>query len=387
MDVKLTGEDGRRATNWRAAVVVALAGIAVWKLAGDGDSLLDPTAKPREVSPRSDLEPGERATIALFERASPSVVFIRNVAVEYGVGTLIPTEAREGTGSGFIWDGEGHVVTNYHVIHASNGLEVTLADHTTYPAQIVGYEVEQDIAVLAVDAPRERLKALAVGTSSDLRVGQSVYAIGNPFGLDQTLTSGIISGLGREMPAKYEEVGRGQRLLTDLIQTQAPINPGNSGGPLLDSSGRLTGMNTAIVSPSGASAGIGFAIPVDTINRVVTELLRFGQASRPSLGVKILNDHVSQTYGVKGVVVTEVVAGSGAERAGLRGADPRRFSRLADAIARCDVIVGVAGTPVRNSSDLFRALTHHQVGDSVVLDVLRQGKAIAVEVELKDLRQ
>ena len=376
--------ESRRATSWRAAVVVALAGIAIWKFTGNDGGILDPDAKPREVAPRGDLEAGEQATIALFEKASPSVVFIRNVAIEHGQGGLIPTETREGTGSGFLWDDRGHVVTNYHVIHDSSELEVTLANHEIYRALIVGYEVEKDIAVLAIEAPKDRLKPLAVGSSSDLRVGQSVYAIGNPFGLDQTLTAGIISGLGREMPAKFEEEGRGQRLLTDLIQTQAPINPGNSGGPLLDSAGRLIGMNTAIVSPSGASAGIGFAMPVDTINRVVTELVRFGQASRPSLGVRILSDFVSAAYGVRGVVVTGVVPGSGAARAGLHGETTVRYNRPSP---NCDVIVAVDGAPVRNSNDLFRALSHREVGDKVELGVVRKGETLTLGVELQDLRQ
>ncbi|MBL8843891.1 MAG: trypsin-like peptidase domain-containing protein [Planctomycetes bacterium] len=378
-------EHDARGTSWRAAVLVALAGLAVWKFTGNqGGSLLDPDAQPRRVSPRGDLEAGERATIELFERASPSVVFIRNVAVEIDSSTLIATETREGTGSGFVWDEQGHVVTNYHVIHASKELEVTFANHESYRARVVGHEVEKDLAVLQVDAPPELFKPLAVGTSNDLRVGQNVYAIGNPFGLDQTLTAGIISGLGREMPAKYEEYGRGQRLLTDLIQTQAPINPGNSGGPLLDSGGRLIGMNTAIVSPSGASAGIGFAIPVDTINRVITEILRYGQASRPSLGVLIAKDFLTAVYDVRGVVVTGVVKGSGAEAAGLRGETLPRNGRPTP---RNDIIVGVEGTPISNSNDLFRALTHHEVGDKVKLDVVRNGQPLRVEVELKDLRQ
>ncbi len=378
-------EHDARGTSWRAAVLVALAGLAIWKFTGrDGDGLLDPSARPRSISPRGDLDSSERATIALFERASPSVVFIRNVAVEIDSNTLIATEAREGTGSGFVWDEEGHVLTNYHVIHAATELVVTFANHDSYPARVVGHEVEKDLAVLLVDAPRELFKPLAVGTSADLRVGQNVYAIGNPFGLDQTLTAGIVSGLGREMPAKYEEYGRGQRLLTDLIQTQAPINPGNSGGPLLDSSGRLIGMNTAIVSPSGASAGIGFAMPVDTINRVATEILRFGQARRPSLGVLIAKDFLTAVYGVKGVVVTGVVKGSGAEEAGLRG---ELLPRNGRPTARQDIIVGVDGTAIATSNDLFRALTHHEVGEKVKLDVVRDGKTIKFEVELRDLRQ
>jgi S1-C subfamily serine protease len=382
MDVQSARDDDRRATSWRAAFVVALAGLAVWQWTRGEESLLDPDAKPRAETPRGDLESGEQATIALFERASPSVVFIRNVAGGTLTRALIPTEAREGTGSGFAWDDSGHVVTNYHVIHDADEIEVTTADHRTWTAQLVGFEVEKDIAVLEVRAPAGALPPLAVGNSAGLRVGQDVFAIGNPFGLDQTLTTGIISGLGREMPAKYRESERGQRLLTDLIQTQAPINPGNSGGPLLDSAGRLIGMNTAIVSPSGASAGIGFAIPVDTINRIVTEILRYGHAIRPSLGVRILD-----AAGVRGAIVTEVIPGSGAERAGLRGVDVNRFSRIVDLVANCDLIVAIDDAPVRGSADLFRALANVEVGDSVRLNVRRGGSPIAVEVELKDLRQ
>ncbi|MBM4015463.1 MAG: trypsin-like serine protease [Planctomycetes bacterium] len=382
MDVQSVPDDDRRATSWRAAVVVALAGIAVWQWTRGEESLLDPDARPRAETPRGDLLDGEHATIALFERASPTVVFIRNVAGGTLTRALIPTEAREGTGSGFVWDDARHVVTNYHVIHAAHEIEVTTADHRTWPARVVGYEVEKDIAVLEVEAPQDALPPLAVGRSADLRVGQDVFAIGNPFGLDQTLTTGIISGLGREMPAKYADFERGQRLLTDLIQTQAPINPGNSGGPLLDSAGRLIGMNTAIVSPSGASAGIGFAIPVDTINRIVTEILRYGHAIRPSLGVRILD-----AAGVRGAIVTDIIPGSGAERAGLRGVDVNRFSRMVDLVANCDVIVAIDDVPVRGSADLFRALSNVEVGTSVKLAVRRAGKPLEVAVELKDLRQ
>jgi S1-C subfamily serine protease len=318
------------------------------------------------------------------------VVYIRNLAVlEPGEGEvdsrliqLNPFQIQEGTGSGFLWDEKGHVVTNYHMIHASRELDVTLASHETFPAQVVNFEVEKDIAVLRIDAPRELLRPIAVGSSSDLKVGQKVFAIGNPFGLDQTLTSGIISGLGREIPGQFEEEGRGRRPLSDLIQTDAAINRGNSGGPLLDSAGRLIGMNTAIVSPSGASSGVGFAIPVDTINRIVTEILRYGQARRPGLGVRIAPDQVAQAFRVQGVIVVEVVDGTGAARSGLRG---EGWTRLGPG-KNSDVIVAVDGIPVRSGNDLFRELARHSVGDKVKLKVLRGGKPLEVDVELQDLR-
>jgi S1-C subfamily serine protease len=285
---------------------------------------------------------------------------------------------REGTGSGFIWDSDGHVVTNYHVIHGGTELQVILGDQT-WKAQVVGYEVEKDIAVLKIAAPKESLVPVAIGASGDLKVGQNVFAIGNPFGLDHTLTTGIISGLGREMMARYEEEGRGQRPITDLIQTDAAINPGNSGGPLLDSGGRLIGMNTAIVSESGSYSGVGFAIPVDTINRTVTEILRFGKASRPGLGINPLNDSASRQLRVDGVVVYRVQPNTAAARAGLRS-----LVESAEGYA-FDAIVAINGAPIHNQNDLFRELGHHQVGDRVKLKVLRDGQQVDIDVELQDV--
>ena len=206
------------------------------------------------------------------------------------------TEIPQGTGSGFVWDQDGHIVTNFHVVQEGDRANVTLNDGSTYPATIVGTTPDKDIAVLKIDAPPQKLLPLPIGQSSNLKVGQKVLAIGNPFGLDQTLTTGVISGLGREIKSVSG------RPIHDVIQTDASINPGNSGGPLLDSSGRLIGINTAIYSPSGANAGIGFAVPVDTVNQIVPQLMKFGKITRPGLGISILADQIAQQNRIDGVV-------------------------------------------------------------------------------------
>ncbi|MCZ6452167.1 MAG: trypsin-like peptidase domain-containing protein, partial [Deltaproteobacteria bacterium] len=242
-----------------------MAGLLVWQFWGQGSSGL---AAPREITPRGKLSVEESLTIALFRKASPSVVNITTLTVRRDVFTLNLLEIPEGTGSGFVWDNAGHIVTNYHVIQNADVAQVTLADQSTLKARRIGVAPDKDLAVLQIDVAKSRLRPIPIGSSNNLRVGQKVYAIGNPFGLDQTLTTGVISALGREI----ESVTR--RPIRGVIQTDAAINPGNSGGPLLDSAGRLIGVNTQIFSPSGASVGIGFAIPVDTVNRVVPQLIR-----------------------------------------------------------------------------------------------------------------
>ena len=368
-------------TSWRGALMVAVAGLVAWRLIpGRDPGEPDPDAKPRAVEARGDLASDEKATIELFKRDSPGVVYIRSlVAVPTARN---PEQVGESSGSGFVWDAAGHIVTNYHVVHASERLEVTLSNHQTCPARVIGSELEKDIAVLAIETANGEFAPLPIGTSADLQVGQKVFAIGNPFGLDQTLTSGLISGLGREMPARFEERERGQHPITDLIQTDAAINKGNSGGPLLDSAGRLIGMNTAIVTESGGYSGVGFAIPIDTINRVVTEILKYGRTRRPGLGIKIASEDLTRAFNVDGVVVAEILAGSAAERAGLRAApitDRRR------APTGNDVITAINGVRIHNANDLFRELDHHAVGDKITLDVLRTGDDLEIEVELQDL--
>ncbi len=334
-------------------------------------------AAPRTVTPRVELGRGERDTIALFRRAAPSVTFITSVARRRDLFSLNVYEIPRGTGSGFVWDQNGHVVTNYHVISGSSGVQVTLADQSTWDAKLVGAAPEKDLAVLRIEAPESLLSPVAVGTSSDLEVGQQVLAIGNPFGLDQTLTTGVISALGREIESQTGQPIRG------AIQTDAAINPGNSGGPLLDSGGRLIGVNTAIVSPSGAYAGIGFAIPVDTVNWVVPELITHGRIERPTLGVELASEQLMARLGLEGALIMDVYRGSGAERSGLQGTYRDRRGR----VELGDVIVSVDGQTVESSLDLILLLERYRVGDRVDVGVARNGERRDVEVVLGPARR
>ncbi|MHC4133052.1 MAG: S1C family serine protease [Planctomycetota bacterium] len=315
----------------------------------------------------------EKGTIELFKLVSPSVVYITSIAVQRDFFSFRALEIPQGTGSGFVWDENGYIVTNFHVIKDAQSAEVTLADSSTWKAKLVGFEPDKDLAVLKIDAPKRLLRAITVGTSSDLEVGQKVFAIGNPFGFDQTLTTGVISGLGREI----ESVTR--RPIQGVIQTDAAINPGNSGGPLLDSSGRLIGINTAIVSPSGAYAGIGFAVPVDVVNRMVPQIIRYGKVQKPVLGVTIAEDHVVKRLGAEGVLIFTVKPGGAADKAGVR--PTRRDSR--GRIVLGDLIVAVDNTKVSESKDLFRILDTHNIGDTVRLRIRRPGDEIELDVRLQ----
>jgi S1-C subfamily serine protease len=322
--------------------------------------------------PEPDLQDEERATIQLFEHASPAVVYITSIALRRNAFSLNVTEIPQGSGSGFIWDRQGHVVTNYHVIASANAAQVTLSDQSTWDARFVGGAAEKDLAVLKIEAPANKLTPLPVGRSENLRVGQSVFAIGNPFGLDQTLTTGIISALGREIQSVSGVPIR------DVIQTDAAINPGNSGGPLLDSAGRLIGVNTAIYSPSGAYAGIGFAIPAHDVSWVVPDLIRFGRVQRPRLGVELAPEMVAQRLGLEGAVIYRVEPGSGADRAGLRGLQEDRRGR----IELGDVIVHVNDEPVTSSGDLLLILENKKPGDTVRVGLLRGNRRVEVPVRL-----
>ncbi len=337
-----------------------------------GASLNDPRAVPRNIAARGELSAGERSTIAVFREASPSVVHITAIAVQRDLFTLNLYQIPEGTGSGFIWDNTGNIITNFHVIQNADAAQVTLADQSSWKARRVGAAPDKDLAVLRIDAPANKLRPMPVGTSKDLQVGQSVFAIGNPFGLDQSLTTGVISALGREI----ESVTR--RPIQGVIQTDAAINPGNSGGPLLDSAGRLIGVNTAIYSPSGASAGIGFAIPVDTVNRIAPELIRSGKVTRPGMGIQIAEDQLAERFGVTGVLVVDVVQGSAAAKAGLR---PTR--REASGRVRLgDVITAIDGKKVESSNELFLTLEKYKVGDVISVSLLRDGKTVQAKVTL-----
>jgi S1-C subfamily serine protease len=330
-------------------------------------------AAARSVTPRGDLTPDERATIELFRTASRSVVYITSLAVRRDLFTLDLHRIPRGTGSGFVWDRKGHIVTNFHVIQGADAARVTLADQSTWDAKLVGVAPEKDLAVLRVDAPQEKLFPIPIGASHDLLVGQKVLAIGNPFGFDQSLTTGVISALGREI----ESVARIP--IRDVIQTDAAINPGNSGGPLLDSSGRLIGVNTAIYSPSGAYAGIGFAIPVDVVNWVVSDLIVHGKLVRPALGVEAASAQLAARLGIEGVLILNVQPGSGADEAGLRPTirDARGRIRLGD------IIVALDGEPIRSFNDLLLALEKKRAGDRVTVTILRDGKRRKVDVVLQ----
>jgi S1-C subfamily serine protease len=337
-------------------------------------SLFSWSAKPRIVTPRGDLAEDEKSTIALFENAKGSVVFIATAERVFDPFTRNAIETPRGTGSGFVWDELGHVVTNNHVIAGASQAVVRLADGRSYRASLVGTDPAHDLAVVLIGVGLDRPRPLAIGTSQDLKVGQKVFAIGNPFGLDWTLTTGIVSALERELPTDDNSVIRG------LIQTDAPINPGNSGGPLIDSAGRLIGVNTAIYSPSGASAGIGFAVPVDTVNRVVPQLIAKGRYTPPSLGVAIdpSTEALLTRARLKGVAILGVNKGSSAERVGLR---PARLTRDGELVLG-DLIVGLDGKEIGSVADLRAALDARRPGDTVKLGILREGRRAEVEITL-----
>ena len=330
----------------------------------------------RATTPSNGLTPQELANIRLFENAAPSVCFITTSNVRTDYFTRNSMEIPRGSGSGFVWDDKGHIITNYHVIQGADRATVTLSDRSTWQAVLVGKAPEKDLAVLRIEVPADQLYPIPVGTSEDLRVGQSVYAIGNPFGLDQTLTTGIVSALGREIESVAGIPIR------DVIQTDAAINPGNSGGPLLDSSGRLIGVNTAIYSPSGASAGIGFSIPVDVVSWVVPELIEYGMVKRPSMGVELARPQIVSRLGLEGALVIDVIENSGADAAGIR---PTMRDRRG-AIILGDLIVGMGNESITSNNDLILALEQYEPGDIVKIRLRRDDQEIEVDLKLDSAR-
>ena len=347
------------------------------QLAAGGGGGGQAAVEPRPITPSPDhLGADEQSTIAVFREVSSSVVHITSVDMVRNRISMNIEEIPQGTGSGFVWDDAGHILTNFHVVQNGNSARVTLQDRSVYTAKLVGKHPDKDIAVLKIDAPPSKLRKIMVGTSSDLQVGQKVLAIGNPFGFDQTLTTGVISGLGREIKSVT------QRPISDVIQTDAPINPGNSGGPLLDSSGRLIGINTAIFSPSGAYAGIGFAVPVDTVNGIVPQLIKHGRVTRPGLGITIASDQWAQRNGITGVLVHEVVPGGAAASAGILGTrtGPDGLQWILG-----DIINGIDGKPIARSADLYKLLDDHKVGDKVKVTIKSGGQQREVEVTLQAL--
>lgn len=336
----------------------------------------DGFAAPRQVTPRGALGGDEKATIQLFENARNSVVYISTRAQVQDIWSRNIFTVPRGTGSGFIWDESGHIVTNYHVIQNASEAIVRLANGKDYNASLVGTSQLHDIAVLKINLNQKRSPPLPIGTSHDLKVGQKVFAIGNPFGLDWTLTNGIVSALDRSLTVETGVT------VEHLIQTNAAINPGNSGGPLLDSAGRLIGINTAIYSPNGANAGIGFAVPVDTVNRVVPQLISKGKYIRPVLGIEIdegINQRLTALLGIQGVVILRVPLGSAAAASGLTGIKTTRDGSVIPG----DIITAIEGKPVDSISKLVARLDDFRVGDTIRIGVMRQGKNREVQIILQ----
>ena len=336
---------------------------------------------PHEVSPEvappsagAELD-YERNTMEVFEAAGPATVYVTQTRLVRDRYTRRALEVPAGSGTGFIWDSEGHIVTNFHVVDGAQKLSVTLYNQKSYEASFVGGEPRRDIAVLKIDAPAEELQAIRLPKKgSELAVGQKAIAIGNPFGLDHTLTVGVISALGREV------MGYGEVTIPDMIQTDASINPGNSGGPLLNSRGELIGMNTMIFSKSGSSNGIGFAVPEPTIARLVPQLIKTGKAEQVGLGITILSDRIARRAGIKGVVIESVAPSSPAEQAGLKG-----LSADDEGVHIGDVIVGIEEVEIHSYDDLYNALEGRLAGESVVVHLRRGDEKAEVKVELYTL--
>jgi 2-alkenal reductase len=355
-----------------AVLIALLAGVFLGTIAPElGFDRSRSVAVTRAIEPRGELAAVERTTIEIFERVAPSVVQVLgrrrgNLSFSEDDGSGLAT------GTGFIWDGAGHVVTNDHVVNAAAAIAVRLATGEVVEANVVGLAPNYDLAVIRIRRAKQLPPAVALGTSADLKVGQAAFAIGNPFGLDQSLTTGIISALKRRLPTN------GGREISNVIQTDAAINPGNSGGPLLDSAGRLIGVNTAILSPSGSNAGIGFAIPVDIVNRVVPELIRNGRVPIPGIGIAAVGEAAATRLGIEGVVIMRTAPGSPAERAGLRGVDPSNGSIG-------DVIVQANGKPVHRLVDLTDELERIGVGTTIRLTVKRGSQTRELDIAVVDV--
>lgn len=368
-------DDETRQPNGMPNTLLQMGAVAVASALLTGAVLTSPLQAALPVVSNSPLTADERSTIGIFQRSTPSVVYITNLATKRDAFTLNTLEIPQGAGSGFIWDANGTLVTNYHVIRGASDVMVTLTGGNDYPATVVGVDEDKDVAVLTINTNgKEKLQPLRVGTSSDLQVGQRVYAIGNPFGLDHTLTTGVISGTGREISS-----GNTGRPIQDVIQTDAAINPGNSGGPLLNSNGALIGINTAIYSPSGANSGVGFAIPVDIVRSSVEQILKYGKVVRPVMGISFAPDQSVEQLGVSGVLVLDAREGGPAAKAGIHGTTRDEYGRL----ILGDIIMDIDGKKVKNASDLYRALDKANVGDTLDMEVLRGDTKLHVPIVLE----
>lgn len=351
--------------NWLLVILLVLVTGVLWR-----DRIQREAAERHAVVPRGDLADDEKTTIALFKEAAPSVVHIASIGEQQDAAQR-NVYRLQGTGSGFIWDKRGHIVTNYHVIEKFDTHRVLLADGSVFDAKVVGKAPDKDLAVLKIEAGEDKLRPILPGTSNDLQVGQKVFAIGNPFGLDQTLTTGVISGLRREI------LSTTKRPIQEVIQTDAAINPGNSGGPLLDSAGRVIGVNTLIYGET--NAGIGFAVPVDTVHWIVPQLIAHGKIERVGIGIRSVKDWIPAYLGLRGVLIQDVVEGGPAAMAGLR---PSRIINESE-LSLGDLIVAANHEVVNNSNDLFKVFDRLKAGDEVVITVVRDGAEKDIPVRLQ----
>lgn len=356
--------------SYRLSVYLFLVGIGLFIFACQNP--------PDHAGLKTVIKSDEENNIAVFESVSPSVAFIKNAALQVDWFSAEFYEVPRGAGSGFVWDKDGHIVTNFHVLYRADKIDVTLSDQKTYKAKVVGYSPDHDLAVLKVDAPKDVLKSIPLGESKHLKVGQKVLSIGNPFGLDYSLTTGVVSALGRSIQAMT-----GSRIY-DAIQTDAAINPGSSGGPLLGSDGRLIGVTTAIYSPSGASAGVGFAIPVDTVKRVIPQLIKYGQVKKIGLGVVLVPDNIRLRLGGNGAMILNIFPGGPADKAGLR--PTQREGGIFGGIIYGDIITMLDGQPINNNEDLIEYIEKTKKdGDRVEIKYLRNTKIFSTTATLKDL--
>ncbi len=356
--------------------ILLVALVAGLSLLACADSPADRTGSaPAQAAPAPPkrLTEDEQNTIDIVHKTKSSVVFITNMQYVRDFFYQSDQPVARGSGSGFVWDDQGRIVTNFHVIEDGDKFMVSLPSQKQIEAKLIGREPTKDIAVLQLLEKVPDLQPVQIGTSKDLQVGQKVVAIGNPFGFDHTVTKGIVSAIGRNM------LGAGGVTIRDMIQTDASINPGNSGGPLLDSSGELIGMNTMIASYSGTSAGVGFAVPVDMIKKIVPQIIKFGKVTRPGIGgITFVPDEYARRSDVAGAVILDVPRDSAAYELGMRGLYRDRYGRL---LIR-DVITAIDGTKVKSYDDLFTALDNYKIGDTVGLTVERDGKPRRVDIRL-----
>ena len=352
--------------------LLIILGLFLWLIVDPVERFFPPVeVVPRAVTARGGLADDELNTIDIFRQNSPSVVYVTSIALRRSLFSFNAVEIPQGTGSGFIWDRKGRIVTNYHVISDASRIQVTMADNTTWKAVLVGVAADKDLAVLQLTSLPNQLRPIAIGVSEDLLVGQKVFAIGNPFGFDQTITSGIISALNREIKSITGRNIRG------VIQTDAAINPGNSGGPLLDSAGRLIGVNTAIYSPSGSYAGIGFAVPVDTVNSIVPQIIDHGRVIEPGIGVSFVDKRVTKRLGVDGLLILDVADNGPAAVAGLQATVQYRGE-----IILGDAILEINGNRVLTTSDFQDEMEQLGLRTEVELTVVRGGHARKIRLRL-----